>query len=113
MTSYLDTEKFSTLVQRKRGNRGLREIASITGVSASTISRVERKQIPDLETFLVLCDWLEILPTELIKNTEDKSEQDNSYSICAKLRSDRRLKPDLAEALAVLIEAAYGQVLGK
>lgn len=41
MSSYLDIKKLAELVRLERGNRSLREIASITGVSASTIGRVE------------------------------------------------------------------------
>ena len=107
MSSYLDTKKFSDLVRIKIGNRGLRETAGITGVSASTISRVEKGQTPDLETFLALCDWLEIPPVELIKNTEKQPDSETPQSICLKLRSDQRLPPEIANALAVLIEAAY------
>ena len=111
MSSYLDIKKFADLVRIKRGNRGLRETASIAGVSASTISRVENKKIPDIETFLVLCDWLEVEPTELIKNTEDISDSYTRRSICATLRSDKRLNPEVAQALAILVEAAYSKQL--
>lgn len=51
MASYLDLEKFAYLVKNKRGSRGLRETATLTGISAATISRVERGKIPDLVTF--------------------------------------------------------------
>ena len=111
MSNYLDIKTLANLVHIKRGKRGLREIAEIAGVSASTLSRVEREQIPDIETFLALCDWLEVPPSTLIKNTEDTSEKDISRSICTMLRSDKKLNPEVAIALAVLIEAAYSKQL--
>lgn len=111
MANYLDTKVFANLVRIKRGGRGLREIAQITGISASTISRVENGKTPDMETFLALCDWLEVPPHTLIKNTEDTSQKEIPGSICVMLRSDQRLERDVAEALAVLIEAAYSKQL--
>jgi transcriptional regulator with XRE-family HTH domain len=73
MANYLDMEKLASLVRNKRLTRGLRETAKEIGnVSPSTISRVENGKTPDMETFLALCDWLEVPAAELIKNTEDE-----------------------------------------
>lgn len=33
---------------------GLRDVATITGMSAATLSRLENEELPDLQTFLVL-----------------------------------------------------------
>lgn len=67
---------------------------------------MEREQTPDLETFFALCDWLEIPPSEFIKDTKNKEKQDNYLAICTKLRSDRTFELKVAEAIAVLIEFA-------
>lgn len=107
MPSYLDTKTFADLVRIKRGNSGLREIAQVTGISASTISRVEREQTPDIETFLSLCDWLDVSPSSLIKTDKDNSKQDNCQYICNKLRTDKKLDSAIADALAILVKAAY------
>ena len=37
---------------------GLREFADSIGVSAATLSRIERGGTPDLETFFKLCCWM-------------------------------------------------------
>lgn len=107
MASYLDIERLSELVRSERGNRGLREIAAIIGVSPSTILRVEKGTVPDVATFLAICDWLEMPPYELIRNMNSIQKLDTSHSICAKLRTDKRLDPEVADALCVLIEFAY------
>ena len=76
MASYLDIQRLSDLIRSKRGSRGLREIATIIGVSPATISRVERGTVPDVAkprlradysvhtgvTFLAICDWIEMPP---------------------------------------------------
>ncbi len=46
-------------------------------------------------------------PAELIRNTDGIHSGDTCRSVCAKLRTDKRLDPEVADALAVLIEAAY------
>ncbi len=107
MAHYLDLQIFADLVRHKRSNKGLREISSVTGVSASTLSRIENGKIPDIDTFLAVCDWLEIPPAEFIKNTKNKGKKDDYSTICAFLRTDGRLKPEVADALCVLIESAY------
>ena len=107
MSSYLDTERLAKLVRYQRGNRSLREIARIINVSASTISRAENEQTPDMDTFLALCDWLEVPPFELIKNTENTPQPTKVQSLCLEVRNDPRLSPEIATVLVALIKAAY------
>lgn len=68
MTSLLDTQRLATLVRTKRGQRGLREIAQEIGnVSPATLSRIENGKMLDVETFLSVCDWLQVAPQQFIK----------------------------------------------
>ena len=108
MGNYLDMEKLANLVRNKRLTRGLRETAKEIGnVSPSTISRVENGKIPDMDTFLALCDWLEVPPAELIKNTEGEEALNTPEAITIQLRADKNLDPAIANALASLVKAAY------
>lgn len=114
MGNYLDTERLASLVKTKRGSRGLRDTAKEIGnVSPSTISRVENGKTPDMETFLALCDWLEVPPAELIKNTEEEETLDTPDAISIQLRADKNLDPAIANALASLVKAAYKDLSGK
>lgn len=106
MGSYLDMERLASLVRKKRGSRGLRETADEIGaVSPSTLSRVESGKMPDMETFLALCNWLEVPPAELFRNMED--HLDTPEMIAIQLRADKNLDPAIANALASLVKAAY------
>lgn len=107
MANYLDIEMLSDLVRSKRGRCGLREVSPIVGISPSTISRIERKVIPDMATFLAICDWLEIEPTEFIKNTKAKRKPQDYSIICSELRADTRIDSNIGNALASLIEAVF------
>lgn len=111
MASYLDSERLAAMVRTKRGSRGLREIAAELGnVSPSTLSRIENEKMPDMETFLLLCDWLRVPPGEFLKDTDNNevsSELDMSERVVIQLRADKSLDPAIANALASLVKAAY------
>jgi hypothetical protein len=36
-------------------------------------SRLEREEVPDIETFLLVCDWLRMAPSEFIQADEARS----------------------------------------
>lgn len=61
MTFYND--KLAKAIKSKRIielNIDMRQAAKLIGVSASTISRVERGGMPDMITFGLICEWLKI-----------------------------------------------------
>jgi transcriptional regulator with XRE-family HTH domain len=70
MVNYLDIERLASLVRTKRGKRGLRDVAREASIcSPSAISRVENCQkVPNSETFIALCNWLNISPVSLVEN---------------------------------------------
>ena len=106
-SSYLNMERLASLVRKKRGSRGLRETANEIGnVSPSTLSRVESGKMPDMETFLALCNWLDVPPAELFRNAEEV-HPDTAEAIAIQLRADKSLDPAIANALASLVKAAY------
>lgn len=111
----LNTQRLAALVRSKRADRGLREVSIEIGeVSPSTLSRVENERAPDMETFLLLCNWLQVAPSEFFRSSEDAppSSKPISEQIGLQLRADRNLDPTTANVLATLVEAAYRD-LGK
>ena len=108
----LDVEKLAILTRGKRGNRNLRDIAAEIGdVSPSTLSRVENAKTPDMETFLRLCDWLEVPPAELFRRSSTEPVTGilatPQERITLQLRADDNLDPATADILAALVSAAY------
>lgn len=113
MSSYIDIDELAALVRAKRGQMGLRDAAQAIGnVSPSTLSRVENGKLPDMDTFLRLCDWLEVAPSRFFRDTSEteEPEMDNVALIEAQLRADKELDPETAGALAAMIRAAYKAV---
>lgn len=51
----------------------MRTLAEELGISTGTISRVENGKPCSLETYLVLCSWLEIHPKEYMINAVHSS----------------------------------------
>lgn len=111
MSSTLDTLKFAEMIKSKRGSKGLRALASEIHVSASTLSRIEQGNLPDIDTYLRLCAWLDVSPDFF---THQQSNQENAQGgVIAHLRADRSLPPETAEALIQMINLAYASASKK
>lgn len=105
MSSALDTKKFSEMIKSKRGTVGLRALASEIGISASTLSRIEQGNLPDIDTYLILCNWLKVSP-EFFTNSNSETT-DVKSGVIAHLRADKSLPTKTAEALIQMINLAY------
>jgi len=119
MSTEVNIRDFAAMVKAKRAGRGMRAVAQeIGGVSASTLSRIEQGRVPDLDTFIRICRWLEVPPNRFVpgqpvlgsgqKDESSPPEQlDTADIITAHLRADRTLAPETATALATMIRLAY------
>lgn len=104
MSNSLDTLKLSEMIKSKRGKTGLRQLAAEIGISASTLSRVEQGNLPDIDTYIKICEWLGVsteyfATKQIVLNTQ--------HNVVAHLRADRTLPPAVAEALIQMINIAY------
>ena len=104
--SFVDFAHLAHLLKRKRSGRGLRDIAEETGVSPSTLSRLEGERMEDVtvSTLLTLCDWLEVDPGSLIKkrSRNPAPEPDLPGRVAAELHAtlDERSARILSSAFA-------------
>ncbi len=106
MASRIDSKKLSTMIKSKRGKQGLRATGTEIGVSAPTLSRIEQGNLPDIETYVKICDWLAV-PTDYFTSTTF-SENPQS-TVTASLRADKTLPQETVEALINMINLAYSQ----
>lgn len=60
MKVHYDAKRLATAVKEKRGDTGLRAAGKEIGVSAATLSRVENKKEPDINSMAKICVWLDI-----------------------------------------------------
>ena len=120
--SLVNTVELGRAIRRKREEAGLslRDVADETGVSASTLSRIENGTgKPDADNIARLTAWLE-MPIERVMSGREQGDgspdavvyfpQEPTPSIVeAHLRADRNLTPETAKALSELFRVAYTQ----
>jgi transcriptional regulator with XRE-family HTH domain len=109
MAQTLNNELLAGMLKNKRGKKGLRIIAQeIGGVSAATLSRIEQGKIPDVDTFIKICKWLEV-PTDhfILGNKPPADSISNQEIILAHLRAEKELDPDTVEMIIRLVDLAY------
>ena len=120
--SLVNTVELGRAIRRKREELGLslRDVADETGVSASTLSRIENGTgKPDADNIARLTGWLD-MPMERVmgaRKTEDGADAAVVYFpheatpdiVEAHLRADRNLTPETAKALSELFRVAYQQ----
>lgn len=57
--NYENFRKDIILARSLKDRMGMRECAIRIGISAATLSRLERGDTPDLVTYIKVCKWLE------------------------------------------------------
>lgn len=118
---FINVRELGRHVIRKRESErlSLRNVAKLTGVSPSTLSRIETAKgfIPDATTLARLCQWLSI-PLERIVGMQDGlgalnqpvvyyRNESTPAIVEAHLRADPELTPETAQALSDLFRVAY------
>lgn len=118
----VNTAELGDAVRRRREQQGLslRDVAEETGVSASTLSRIENGTgKPDADNIARLATWLD-MPIERVMHASSRGAADPKPVVYyphestpeiveAHLRADRHLTPETARALSELFRVAYAQ----
>ncbi|CAN5661065.1 MAG: helix-turn-helix transcriptional regulator [Pyrinomonadaceae bacterium] len=117
----VNTEELGRAVRRKREelSASLRDVADATGVSASTLSRIENGTgKPDADNIARLTTWLDVPMERIFGNRSDGEEakavvyfprESTPQIVEAHLRADRNLTSETALALSELFRVAYAQ----
>ncbi|MEC5172178.1 helix-turn-helix transcriptional regulator [Chryseobacterium nepalense] len=107
METTLNTELLAGMLKDKRAGKGLRAVAEeIGGVSAPTLSRIEQGKLPDVDTFIKICKWLETPTDTFIMECESFSRSTKDI-VVAHLRAERELPTDTINMLIKMIDLAY------
>jgi transcriptional regulator with XRE-family HTH domain len=110
MQSTLDTDLLATMLKNKRGSKGLRKVAEeIEGVSFTTLSRIEQGKVPDVDTFIRICKWLNESTDRFIINNSNSTRVSTKDQILAHLRAERELSTETVNMLVRMIDLAYNQ----
>lgn len=120
--SGVNTAELGNAIRRRREQQGmsLRDLADETGVSASTLSRIENGTgKPDADNIARLAAWLD-MPIERVMHHGNRPASDPKPVVYyphestpeiveAHLRADKHLTPQTAKALSELFRVAYTQ----
>ena len=120
--SGVNTAELGSAIRRRREQQGmsLRDLADETGVSASTLSRIENGTgKPDADNIARLAGWLD-MPIERVLHHGHRAGNDPNPVVYyphestpeiveAHLRADKHLTPQTAKALSELFRVAYAQ----
>jgi hypothetical protein len=87
---------------------GIRAAAKEIGVSAATLSRVERGHLPDSRRLGMICDWLELDPGEVI-GTGSSPRSQEMPAVQIAFKRGQSFKDQTAKSLAKLIVASHRQ----
>jgi transcriptional regulator with XRE-family HTH domain len=112
MSPKLNTDLLASAIKSKRGKTGLRDAAiEIGGISPATLSRIELGNLPDVETFIKICNWLGVPADTFIAGSKtskpDLSEKDK---IVYQLRSSRELDSQTISAMVAMVDVAFTKV---
>ena len=118
--NFINTIELGKAIKRRREelDLSLRDVADVTNVSASTLSRIENGTgKPDSDNIARITGWLDMPVDRVIGKTGSDSVEPVVYYpheatpeiIQAHLRADKNLSPETAEALSELFRVAYKQ----
>jgi transcriptional regulator with XRE-family HTH domain len=114
----LNTADLGIAIKRRREElkMSLRDVADITQVSASTLSRIENGTgRPDTDNIGRITQWLDMPVDRLMKHGDDVEpviyypHEATPEIVEAHLRADKNLDPQTAVALSELFRVAYQQ----
>lgn len=118
--SLISTVELGRAIKRRREELklSLRDVADVTQVSASTLSRIENGTgRPDADNIARITQWLNMPVDRLMTKTSENDVEPVIYYphekttdiIEAHLRADKNLTPETANALSELFRVAYDQ----
>lgn len=112
--------RISALIKAKRREDGvgLRDAAEASGVSASTLSRLERSaatSLPDSGTLTKLANWLGLTLSSLLSDRKETNAVEPQLTtpevVEVHLRAAKELSPETAKALAEMFKTLYDHCL--
>jgi transcriptional regulator with XRE-family HTH domain len=107
----LDLDQLGAMLRERRGLLSLRQAAAEVGVSFSTLTRVEAGAQPDLTSFMLLCAWLGVAPSQFLGPIAEREVAPIDEAI-AHLSADPRLEPEATSKIVEVLRGMY-EVLAK
>lgn len=109
MDNTLNTELLSSMIKSKRGKKGLRDTAvEIGNISAATLSRIEQGNLPDIETFIQICQWLKYPADKFISGPKPQHQEVTEKDMLVyQLRASRQLDQVTIDTMVKMVDMAF------
>ena len=107
-----DAEAFYFALDAARLARKLtwKRVATESGVSASTLTRIAQGRRPDVDSLAALASWSGLNAGDFVRSDVEPRRAEPLAMISTYLRSDPQLTPEAATALDELIKATYDRL---
>jgi transcriptional regulator with XRE-family HTH domain len=87
-----------------------KQVGKETGISTTTLTRMAQGRRPDAASLAKLSAWAGINPADFVRLEGEDHPREPLAQISVLLRCDRRLSPEAARTLDVMIRTAYDQL---
>ena len=88
-------------------DKNWKDVATETGVSASTLTRMAQGRRPDAASLAALSAWAGLNPSDFVTAPYKASRPEAMAQISTLLRSDPNLDAQAAAAVEAIVKAAY------
>ena len=104
-----DNEGFYDALSATRQARKLswKQVATESGVSASTLTRMAQGKRPDVDGLAALLSWSGLKADDFVRSESRQNEPEPLAMISTYLRADKNLTPEGAAALDEVVRATY------
>jgi transcriptional regulator with XRE-family HTH domain len=105
-----DASAFFSALDAQRAARRItwKDVATESGVSASTLTRMAQGRRPDVDSLAALTAWSGLVADNFIRvNEKNRTQPETLAVISSHLRADKNLTEEGAIALEELIKATY------
>ena len=104
-----DNEGFYDALNATRQAKKLswKQVATESGVSASTLTRMAQGKRPDVDGLAALLSWSGLKADDFVRSDARESEPEPLAMISTYLRADKNLTPEGAAALDEVVRATY------
>ncbi len=104
-----DGDAFYRSLETAVTTRGMtwKQVSQLTGVSASTLTRMAQGRRPDAASLAALSAWAGINPSDFVDAPYKAERTESLTRISALLRTDPNLDVESAEAVEAIVKAAY------
>jgi transcriptional regulator with XRE-family HTH domain len=109
-------DQLGAALRRRRGEerQTLRDIEERTGISAATLSRIERGHRPDTAVIKKLAEWLGVnVYAAGDESSEIRTDEDLKNQIAVHLRANKKLSEDVAHAIVQAFDVIMAHEIRK